>query len=69
MGKGRVFRGFKEGPINFAPTYKFDPGTNSYDSSFAFFLFIIYIIYYYYYYYYSYYFDLFILIINIFYFY
>ncbi|KAG6915670.1 hypothetical protein DXG01_010500 [Tephrocybe rancida] len=27
------FRGFSEGPLNFAPTYKYDPGTNDYDTS------------------------------------
>lgn len=30
--EGLVFRGFYEGPINFAPTYKYDLGTNIYDS-------------------------------------
>ncbi|GAM26490.1 hypothetical protein SAMD00019534_096650 [Acytostelium subglobosum LB1] len=30
---GRVFLGFQEQPINFAPTYKYDVGTNQYDSS------------------------------------
>lgn len=30
---GRVFVGFNEGSINFAPTYKFDPGTDEYDTS------------------------------------
>ena len=29
----RVFEGFKEHPINFAPTYKFDIGTQNFDSS------------------------------------
>jgi len=29
---GRVFQGFNEGEINFIPTYKFQPGTNSYDT-------------------------------------
>lgn len=29
----RAFMGFTEGPLSFAPTYKFDVGTNSYDSS------------------------------------
>ncbi|KAJ3037769.1 hypothetical protein HDV00_001355 [Rhizophlyctis rosea] len=26
-------RGFKEGPLNFAPTFKYDPGTDRYDTS------------------------------------
>ncbi|XP_050533288.1 inositol polyphosphate 5-phosphatase OCRL isoform X2 [Daktulosphaira vitifoliae] len=30
---GNVFKGYKEGPINFVPTYKYDPGTNEWDSS------------------------------------
>ena len=29
---GAVFQGFKEMKIEFAPTYKFDPGTNIYDT-------------------------------------
>ncbi|XP_066418017.1 phosphatidylinositol 4,5-bisphosphate 5-phosphatase A isoform X2 [Molothrus aeneus] len=28
-----VLRGFQEGPLNFPPTFKFDVGTNKYDSS------------------------------------
>ncbi|KAK3580413.1 hypothetical protein CHS0354_012436 [Potamilus streckersoni] len=28
-----VFRGFKEGPVTFPPTYKFDPNTDTYDTS------------------------------------
>ena len=31
--QGRVFEGFDEIPIYFAPTYKYDPGTNNLDSS------------------------------------
>lgn len=30
---GRVFEGFTEPPIYFSPTYKYDPGTNNFDSS------------------------------------
>ncbi|XP_076445234.1 inositol polyphosphate 5-phosphatase OCRL-like isoform X2 [Babylonia areolata] len=33
LGHTDVFRGFEEGPITFDPTYKFDPGTDVYDSS------------------------------------
>ncbi|XP_075231116.1 inositol-3-phosphate synthase [Lycorma delicatula] len=31
--EGSVFRGFEEGPLTFAPTYKYDPGTQTFDSS------------------------------------
>jgi len=31
--RGNVFVGFREGPLNFPPTYKFDKGTDTYDSS------------------------------------
>eukprot|EP00128_Syssomonas_multiformis_P012063 Colp12_sorted_trinity150504_noHs@33490 len=31
--KGNVFHGFREEPIKFRPTYKFDPNTDTYDSS------------------------------------
>lgn len=31
--KDGAFRGFKEGPIKFYPTYKFDKGTSNYDTS------------------------------------
>jgi hypothetical protein len=31
--KGRVFRGFAEGAVEFPPTYKFDAGTDAYDTS------------------------------------
>lgn len=30
---GRVFIGFDEPPISFPPSYKYDPGTDNYDSS------------------------------------
>ncbi|XP_020852271.1 phosphatidylinositol 4,5-bisphosphate 5-phosphatase A isoform X2 [Phascolarctos cinereus] len=35
MAKGSwpVLKGFQEGPLTFAPTFKFDVGTNSYDTS------------------------------------
>ncbi|EFA77723.1 RhoGAP domain-containing protein [Heterostelium album PN500] len=33
MKSGAAFEGFQEPPISFAPTYKYDPGTNDYDSS------------------------------------
>ena len=33
MGKASVFQGFVEGPIQFKPTYKFDPFTEVYDTS------------------------------------
>lgn len=31
---GRVFHGFHEAEINFKPTYKYDPGTDNWDSRF-----------------------------------
>jgi len=33
MSKGTIFRGFKEHPISFRPTYKYDPGTDNFDTS------------------------------------
>ncbi|KAL8583253.1 hypothetical protein ACOMHN_043088 [Nucella lapillus] len=33
LGRSDVFRGFDEGPLTFDPTYKFDPGTDVYDTS------------------------------------
>ncbi|XP_057853266.2 type II inositol polyphosphate 5-phosphatase 15 isoform X1 [Cryptomeria japonica] len=33
MGAGRVFQGMREGEIYFSPTYKFDRGQQTYDSS------------------------------------
>ena len=41
MGKGLVFEKFTEGKINFAPSYKYDPGTDTYDTSFVPFLFFL----------------------------
>ena len=31
--RGKVFQTFSEGPLTFAPTYKYDIGTNNYDTS------------------------------------
>mgnify|MGYP000029135664 CR=1 FL=1 len=31
--RGRVFQGFSEGPLNFAPTYKFNANSETYDTS------------------------------------
>jgi len=33
MNSGEIFDGFQEGRISFPPTYKFDPGTDNYDTS------------------------------------
>ncbi|CAH0383897.1 unnamed protein product [Bemisia tabaci] len=30
---GTIFQGFEEGPITFPPTYKYDPGTQNFDTS------------------------------------
>ena len=32
MKQGAVFQDWKEAPIYFAPTYKYDPNTNDYDT-------------------------------------
>ena len=31
--EGHIFRGFAEDPIHFPPTFKYDPGTNTFDTS------------------------------------
>ncbi|KAJ7528736.1 hypothetical protein O6H91_15G016700 [Diphasiastrum complanatum] len=31
--RGRIFSGFREGPLSFRPTYKYDIGTDEYDTS------------------------------------
>ena len=33
LAGGRAFNGFAEQPITFAPTFKFDPDTDDYDTS------------------------------------
>jgi endonuclease/exonuclease/phosphatase family metal-dependent hydrolase len=33
LQKGQVFHGFQEGPLLFPPTYKYDVGTDNYDTS------------------------------------
>ena len=33
IAAGEAFSNFVEGPLNFAPTYKYDPGSNLYDTS------------------------------------
>uniref|UniRef100_K1PPR7 Type II inositol-1,4,5-trisphosphate 5-phosphatase n=1 Tax=Magallana gigas TaxID=29159 RepID=K1PPR7_MAGGI len=35
LGRSDVFKGYKEGVIGFRPTYKYDTGTNEWDSSFG----------------------------------
>ena len=35
MRDGLIPAGFDEGPINFAPTYKFDKGTDTYDTRYT----------------------------------
>lgn len=36
MQKRRVFQNYTEGPITFRPTYKYDPGTDEWDSRYFF---------------------------------
>jgi len=31
----RAFGGFEEGSISFSPTYKYDPGTDNFDSRYG----------------------------------
>ena len=33
QNQGNVFNGFSEGPIDFPPTYKYDPFSDDYDTS------------------------------------
>lgn len=33
MRLGRIFKGYQEGPVTFLPTYKYDVGTQLYDTS------------------------------------
>lgn len=33
IARGAVFKGFLEGPLNFFPTYKYDVGTDKYDTT------------------------------------
>jgi len=33
LRKGQAFKGFQEGPLLFPPTFKYDVGTNNYDTS------------------------------------
>jgi hypothetical protein len=35
MSLGNSFQNYEEAPLQFAPTYKYDPGTDNYDSRFA----------------------------------
>lgn len=40
LGQSDIFKDFKEGTIGFDPTYKFDTGTDVYDTRYKFQLFI-----------------------------
>ena len=35
MNDGLIFQDFKEAPINFKPTFKFDVGTDDYDTRYG----------------------------------
>lgn len=40
MQRRRVFVNYTEGSIDFRPTYKYDPGTDNWDSRYCFFFFL-----------------------------